>query len=409
MPCVVESTEPFVASPEKGVAVHAASYYTTRDGVALVSTHGLESRSDICDIAFLRFSSDNGRTWGDAAEWPTRFDDPRGTGRRHPRGFWVDPATGRLLSVWTEGILPTDNASEGMTQYKVHYSVSEDGGKTDMVSEQIVHEGQEYDEVHHLPGVTAGRNCAMMGDVGQRPMLSLDGEIMLPVQISPTGPDGEYYSPGGGFTYTDCAVLFGRWRPDGGLAWTASERVQGDPNRTTRGLIEPTLARLSDGRILMVMRGSNHSRPELPGHKWRCLSSDEGHTWTQAEPWTYTDDFAFHSPSSCSQLVPYSDGRLFWIGNICEANPVSNAPRYPVVVGEVDLDSGRLIRDTVNVIDDLRPGDSPHLTLSNFYCREDRETGGLVLHMNRLFARDFREEGRADWTTDALLYRIRVV
>ena len=409
MPLGLLSQEVFVSSPKRGICVGAATYYTSRDGSGVLSVHTRASRSDTCDASFVRYSEDNGLTWSEPAERPTRFDHPGGTGRRCPRGSWVDPRTGRLLAFWTEGVLPTDHPLEGLKRWKLHYSVSDDGGKTETANEQIVHEGDEYDEVHHLPGVTVGKNCAMMGDLGQRPMLSRDNEIMLPVQSSPVGPDGEYYSPGGGFTYTDCMVLFGRWKPDGRLAWTASERVKGDPNRTTRGLIEPTLARLSDGRILMVMRGSNHGRPELPGYKWRCFSSDEGRAWTRPEPWAYTDGFAFHSPSACSQLVPHSDGRLFWLGNICKENPVSNAPRYPIVIGEVALGTGLLIRDTVSVIDDRRPGDSPHLTLSNFYCREDRETGDLVLHMSRPFARDFREEGKIDWTADALVYRIRVV
>jgi hypothetical protein len=36
------------------------------------------------------------------------------------------------------------------------------------------------------------------------------------------------------------------------------------------------------------------------------------------------------------------------------------------------------------------------------------ETGGILLHMSRLFARDFRVGGKADWTADALLYRLDV-
>ena len=52
---------------------------------------------------------------------------------------------------------------------------------------------------------------------------------------------------------------------------------------------------------------------------------------------------------------------------------------------------------------------SPFLTLSNFYVREDRETENLLLHMSRLFANDFRKDGNVDWTSDALLYGIKIV
>ena len=52
------------------------------------------------------------------------------------------------------------------------------------------------------------------------------------------------------------------WQPDGTMAWTASERIVADPAQTTRGVLEPTIAFLADGRLMMVMRGSNAKRHE---------------------------------------------------------------------------------------------------------------------------------------------------
>jgi len=385
-----------------------ASYYTTQKGSSLISVHKYMSRSDTVDVAYLRLSEDNGRSWSDTSEWATRFDHPDGTGRRHPRGGYVDPKTGRYLTVWTEGILPNDDPLEGMKQWKLHYSVSEDGGKTQIVNEQIIHEGKEYDATHHMPGITVGKNCLMIGDLGQRPLTRSDGVILLPVQSTPLGPNGEYFNPGKGYTYTDCLLLFGEWKPDGRISWTASERLAGDPNKTTRGLIEPTIAELEDGSILMVMRGSNDAEPDWPGHKWYSKSHDGGRTWSEARPWTYTDGNPFYSPSATSQLIPYSDGRLLWMGNLSKENPRGNSPRYPIVLGEVDRKTGFLIENTVSTIDDRKPDESPYLTLSNFYAREDRETGNLLLHMTRLFAQDFRTDGITDWTADSLTYRIKV-
>ncbi len=402
------STDVFISSPKQGTAVFGASYYTKLEGSDLMSVHRYTSRSDTVDVAFVRLSPDNGESWGDTVEWATKFDHPDGTGRRHPRGGYVDPATGKYLTVWTEGVLPSDDPLEGLKQWKLHYSVSEDGGLTRAVDEQIIHEGEAYGAKHHMPGITVGKNCLMIGDLGQRPLTRSDGTIMLPVQSSPVGPDGQYYNPGAGYTYTDCLMLFGKWRSDGRLSWTASERLEGDPNRSTRGLVEPTIAELSDGSILMVMRGSNDVRPDWPGYKWYSKSYDGGMTWTKARPWTYDDGTPFHSPSATSQLIPYSDGRLLWMGNISEENSKGNSPRYPIVIGEVDLKSGQLIRDTVVAIDNRKADESPHLTLSNFYVREERESGHLLLHMTRLFARDFRTDGSTDWTADSLLYRIEV-
>ena len=405
----VVSREVFIASPRAGVAAGGSSYYTRLAGGALIGFHSFMSRSDTADAGSVRFSEDHGRTWSTPLAWPTQFSHPGGVGRRHVGGGYVDPRTGLYLAFGTEGVLPTDDPMEGLRQWTLHYSVSRDGGHTQAVSEQVIHEGPEYNAIHHLPGVTVGKNCVMLGDLGQRPMTRSDGAILVPIQGTPTGPDGDYANPGGGYSYTDCLLLMGHWKPDGRLGWTVSERIVGDPKRTSRGLIEPTIAELADGSILMVMRGSNDNLPGAPGYRWVARSPDGGQTWSQAVPWTYHDQAPFLSPSSCSQLIPWRGGRLFWMGNICTTNPDGNGPRYPIVLGEVDRKTGLLIRDSVAALDDRQPGESPNLTLSNFYAREDRETGELVLHMSRLFARDFRTGwDNVDWTADGLLYRIAV-
>jgi hypothetical protein len=202
-------------------------------------------------------------------------------------------------------------------------------------------------------------------------------------------------------------VLRGRWRDDGRIDWGLSALVKGDPARSTRGMDEPTVAELADGRLLMVMRGSNGGKFELPGRKWVAHSSDGGRTWSAPVPWTYADGGDFFSPSACSQLVPHSSGRLFWIGNLVPENPRGNQPRTPLVIGEVDRRSGLLRRETVRVIDERKPGDSPLLALSNFSGREDRETREIVVNLSRLFERSPPEPDR-DWTSHAYLYRVPV-
>ena len=407
MPTVL-SRETFIPSPKAGTAVMGGSFYTTLDNDRLMSMRSYTSRGDTVDVAYVRTSEDGGETWSEAKTWPTKFKAEGGIGRRHPRGGYVDPLTGRYITVWTEGVLPTDDPLEGMQQWTMWYSVSEGGGKTPYIKEQIIHEGRKYDAVHHLPGVMVGKNSVMMGDLGEVPLTRSDGMILIPVQSSPTGPDGEYYSPGGGFTYTDCLLLMGRWCDDGRLSWTTSDRIVGDPKRTTRGLIEPTIAELQDGSILMVMRGSNDRNHDLPGYKWMARSYNGGQTWSTPKPWTYTDNSAFFSPSATSQLIPHSNGSLYWMGNISEQNPRGNSPRYPIILGEIDRDTGLLIRDSIAIIDDRQPGEHERLTLSNFYVREDRSTGDLLLHLPRLFAAGDPQKTQNAWTTDLTMYRIGI-
>lgn len=394
-------TEVFLPSPGKGTAVLAYATYSRARGLEMISVEQRMSRSDTMDIAYLRRSADNGRTWSEPEARPTREARPGGTLRRHFRPGWVEPVTGRYLEFWIEGVLPSDDPLEGLRQWNLYYRISEDGGRTWSGAEQVIHEGGEYSSRHPLPGVYTGKNCVMLGDATSQPLAAGDGRILLPVQITPLAPDGSLYNPAGGYTYTDAAVLIGRWRGRR-LLWTMSEPIQGDPKRSTRGMVEPTLGRLEGGRLIAVMRGSNDSRPELPSYKWVSYSSDGGRRWTKPEPWTYTDGEPFYSPSACSQLLHHSSGRLFWLGNITPVNPRGNRPRYPFVIGEVDRRSGLLLRDSVRLVDDRAPGESDLLTLSNFYAREDRQTQEVALHMTRLFA--FPD----GWVGDALLYRIPV-
>ena len=180
-----------------------------------------------------------------------------------------------------------------------------------------------------------------------------------------------------------------------------SSVVKGDPARSTRGMVEPTIEFLESDRLIMVLRGSNDKRPELPAHRWVSFS-DGGQRWSEPVPWTYEDGQAFFSPSSCSQLVRHSSGRLLWLGNLTPENPKGNRPRYPFVIGEVNRSSGLLIRSSVRTVDTLQLGEDPVLSLSNFYAREDRLTREIAVHMTRLFA--FPN----NWAGDAYLYRVRV-
>ena len=68
-----------------------------------------------------------------------------------------------------------------------------------------------------------------------------------------------------------------------------SALVKGDPARSTRGMDETTLAPLTGGPLLRVLRGPNGGKPALPGRRWAAWSSDAGRTWTKPEPWTYAD------------------------------------------------------------------------------------------------------------------------
>ena len=113
-------------------------------------------------------------------------------------------------------------------------------------------------------------------------------------------------------------------------------QVKSDPARATRGMDEPTIERLRDGRLMLILRGSNDRNPNLPSHKWVSYSTDGGMKWTTPEPWTYHDGSPFFSPSACSQLLRHSNGRVYWIGHINPQNPRGNHHAIRSYLGEVD-------------------------------------------------------------------------
>ncbi|MBS0661625.1 MAG: exo-alpha-sialidase [Verrucomicrobia bacterium] len=388
-------------------SVLATTFYTRPKGLDLLSIHELMTRSDTVDSAHCRYSSDNGRTWAIGGDLPTFEKRPGAKLRRSLRGAIADPFTGRLVRFYNQALLPSDDPLEGFWEWVVYYCVSEDAGLTWSIDEEIVAPGAEFNSGHPLPGVFVGRNAVMIGDHACKQIILADGTFILPVIISPLGPDGRYYNPGGGYTYSDAAVLRGRWAADGRhLTWELSERVQADPALSTRGMDEPTVAPLADGRLLMVMRGSNDKKPALPGRRWIAYSSDQGRTWTKPQVWTYTSGEPFFSPAASSQLISHSSGRLFWLGNIVPQNPTGNRPRYPFVIGEVDRKTGLLDRGSVRTVDDRGPGDGELLALSTPSAREDRETGEIVLNMTRWGALSVGQQ--YNWTASAYLYHIPV-
>lgn len=388
----------FFPEAGRGVKVSGVSYYTRAAGVEKLRRRSTQTESDKSDTMERSFSSDNGRTWTEPEQVRFIFKQPDGVFRRSARPEFVDPVTDRMVGLVCNGLFPTDSPLEGLKSRYFTYRVSTDGGKTWDLEEQVIQTGA-YDEDHPLEGVWLGRNGVNVGDMTCRPIRSREGKLLFPIQIAPLGPNGEYYNPGGGHTYGEAAVLIGTWTGNDRVDWDLSHRVKIPPERSTRGAIEPTIAEMPDGRILMILRGSNDVRPEIPGYRWEAVSSDGGRTWTSPEPWTFTDGTPFFSPSSCSQLLRHSDGRYYWLGNICSRNPRGNRPRYPLVVGQVDPKSLCLMQETLLTVDDRGPNDHEKLTLSNFMAHEDRETGEILVHMSRAWQ-------HGDRTSAAYLYRV---
>jgi hypothetical protein len=175
--------------------------------------------------------------------------------------------------------------------------------------------------------------------------------------------------------------FIGRWdREAGDYRWKAGQRVSISPDLSSRGLMEPEVAELKSGRILVVWRGSD--TPKTPGRKWFSMSSDAGLTLSPVKEWTCDDGSRFYSPSSYHRMIRHSvTGKLYWIGNICPQPPRGNRPRYPLVIAEVDEDTPALKKSTLTVIDDRQPDQGKDIQYSNFSLLEDRETHDLKFYL----------------------------
>lgn len=397
----LKSREVFYARPRDGVRAEGQSFYTRKEGVEKMCYRGIQKESDRMDTMERCFSNDNGKTWSAPEAVLLWRKTKEGTERTGYKAGWVDPVNGRLLVMGGKGLLHNDRPLEAMSRGALWYYVSNDGGHTFDVQEQIIQQGAEYNAEYPLEKVWVGKNAAAYGDRTVRPIRTKQGHVLQPIQITIAGEDGKLANPGGGLTYTEAAVLIGTWLESGKIQWKLSQRVANTPEQSTRGALEPTIAELPDGRILMVMRGSNTK--STPGRKWCSISADGGSTWSEIKPWTYSDGSNFFSPSSCSQLLTHSNGRIYWLGNITPKPPTGNSPRYPFVIGEVDRESGLLIKNSVIQIDTKKEGDYEGVMLSNFMADEDRVTHEILVHMSRPFA-----QGEKNWTSDAYLYRIEV-
>ena len=396
--------ELFIETPDRGTSVFGSADYCGPTGTGMLCEYRYEVISDIDDARFRRWSGDNGRTWSDPVELPVTHPRDDGTiVRRTSSACFVDPGSGHLVFSGTERIQDSDDAFDALTRLSRFYALSADGGRSLFHQAPIIQQGEGYDRWHPIDGVHTGRNAF----TGFGPPVIRDGGLLLfPVSRTALDGDGRYFNPYGS-SYIETGCLAARFSGDRLVAESVSWIIP-DPERTTRGIFEPTLAALDGGRLLMVMRGSNGGRPELPAYKWFSVSEDEGRTWSPAEPWGYEDGERFFSPSSISHLVPHSDGRLFWFGNVSGRNADGNSPRYPLVMGQVDRATGLLLRDSLAVIADRAPDQDEGVQYSNFHVHEDRETRQLVLYVNHYQPSGLPRAGEFHTGFTGSVYRYRI-
>jgi hypothetical protein len=172
-------------------------------------------------------------------------------------------------------------------------------------------------------------------------------------------------------------------------------------------LTELDISELTNGKLLLIMRGSNAGLDlaRSPGRKWFSVSADGGLTWDSVRDMRYDNGEQFYSSATISKTIRSSKtGKLYWVGNITNEPPKGNSPRYPLQIVEIDEQGPYFRKEGITVIDDRDPNhDSEFLQLSNFSLLEDRETKNLEIYLTRLG----ENGGGADiWTANSYKYTL---
>jgi hypothetical protein len=396
------------------------------NGLSRMERRSVTSESDFANELYVRYSEDNGKSWTDWEDiYPENYRK-----RDDMELLWSTPRTGTYNSVhdhfvslnmqrlflvnhhdayrklWEEaGNAFTDHTfvwvSKDLGEWKrqlVTYEEGTDFDETDWAREGYVHVNEAY----------VGSNLEVLEN----------GDIIFPVGANVRsccrmiGLDVNDVFPSCPQIMKGLIVIRGRWN-EGEYDLVPSKPVVISDLKSSRGVDEPTITVLKSGRILVVFRGSNvisegwntRIQKGTPAHKWYTYSDDDGKTFSDPVPWHYDNGEVFYSSATISHFFrSKKNGKTYWFGNISGPETYGNHPRYPLVMAEVDEETGFLKRDTHTVIDDRDPEtESDQIQLSNFTILEDRETRKIELYLTRLGA------GREDmWCSDAYKYTIEI-
>jgi hypothetical protein len=414
----------YIPSPEPRVGTSVSMGYIGT-GLRRQETRAQVRTSDWSDTHRRRFSDDNGRTWSD---WEpvdqartTQGDFTRSGGPSTGGTGPYDPVSGMLIKPVFERIVSGDPKVamsvlwQGQRLFADHgyYQLSEDDGRTWDDGHLLKYEEGPDLDPQDWGGAGYWRTNEMY--IGGAAAVS-NGTVVISATVPVSRNDADHdqhpcifpndYREG---CVAGVVCFVGRWNPaQKDYDWVTSAPISLPRRQSSRGLVELDLSELSNGNLLLLMRGSNSKMDPLicPARKWYSVSKDGGLTWTPVSDIRYDTGEQLYSPASISHSFrSHATGRLYWLGNIPEAPPDGNGPRYPLQIVEIDEEIPAFKRDTLTVIDDRDPErDSEHLQLSNFGVIDDRETGQVEVYLIRLGERG----GGADvWTADAWRYLLQ--
>ena len=362
--------------------------YIHRERPVLLHRFGWVDASDTYDNFHDRISEDNGETWSEPVLKLKSREVDGGLIRYCEATAYFDADTDTLITAVSKFFYPDGKFSQDQPrQLEIAAGNPLNGGMGEPVTLDF--------------GLPGGIACSFAFPIKTRA-----GRIVIPGFKAKVEEDGTFpHHPKSGSTLYVARMMIGEYQPDGSLAWRLGQPIVADDERSTRGFSESTPIELGDGRLAALCRGSNAGAPDLPGYKWLVFSEDDGETWTTPKPFGCSDGKPIESSATGGALIrSIKNGKIYFVGNLCAdgGRADGNWPRSPLHIAEVQEEPFSLKRDTITVIDERGPGDSPKTQISNFRYYQDRETGDVVL-----FATRFGEKDTTRWK-DANHYRYRV-
>ena len=396
--------EVYVPSPQPGVAPVIGVHHLG-NGLRRREIHARQSKSDLGEEVKVRFSDDNGRNWTPLAPLETGPDALRqGTNSMEEISFAInyDPAAHRTVEMVFQRIFLGDAAEalrgfwKGEQRFYDHimYRLSSDEGRSWTKERQLDYEAGAVFNPQNWMNPSYLSSNRMYGSY--EVTILRNGEIAYPATVTVPYEDEEdrkmaasfpkYVSATGYVGGVSC--FLGKWnKRKSDYDWTCSKPVFVPRRISTRGMGEPVIAELKDGRLLLDMRGSNAGLDPVkyPGRRWMSVSSDGGRNWAPVTDLRYDTGEQFYAPSSMARFIRSSKtGKLYWIGNISRGPAKGNLPRYPLFIAEVDETIPALKKNTLTIIDDRGPDDTEAVQFSNFTLLENRRTLDLEIYLSRL-------------------------
>ena len=357
---------------EKPGAAALVSVFHVGAKLERMEIHAQEIRDDVPSEPMRRHSIDNGRTWSEFEPLPETLSYPNGVEVWEGSGpKFYDSTAGVLVDAWLRQI-----AVNGLYNNFTYYRLSHDHGKTWNTPKQLRYEeGDDFDPTNPLKPSFLKHNQAYLGSNILR---HSNGTLIHCVaHANAKGDHDNNVRP----WRMGSLCFIGKWDADtSDYQWIAGKRVEISPKLSSRGLMEPEVSELKDGRVLVIWRGSNTAN--TLGRKWFSISTDGGMTLSAVQELKYDDGSRFYSPSSYHRIIRHSiTKKLYWLGNISAIPPIGNSPRYPLVIVELDEEIPALKKNTVTVIDNRQTEQDAAIQFSNFSLLENRETHELELYL----------------------------